>query len=164
MRSQTTERQLKTSVHTYRTVLGQAHHSVYTNLDQLACFMQTHVGNTSISSKKTFRSLLHLIKGFLVSAISSTICGTGIATYGVCQHPGSHGVSQHPSSYGPASRFIRQLTRWLCMPLFSSSANRCQHRPAEYNSSDLRVVHANSPEPWILATLKQRVFPVCFRK
>ena len=31
----------------------------------------------------------------------------------------------------PASRFIRQLTHWLCMPLFSKSANRCQHRPAD---------------------------------
>ena len=30
----------------------------------------------------------------------------------------------------PASRFIQQLTHWLCMPLFSSSANRCQHGPA----------------------------------
>ena len=30
----------------------------------------------------------------------------------------------------PAFRFIRQLTHWLCMPLFSSSANRYQHRSA----------------------------------
>ena len=31
----------------------------------------------------------------------------------------------------PTSKFIRQLTHWLCMPLFSSSANRCQRRPAD---------------------------------
>ena len=31
----------------------------------------------------------------------------------------------------PASNFTRQLTHLLCMPLFSSSANRCQHRPAD---------------------------------
>ena len=67
------------------------------------------------------------------------MCGTVISTYGVRQHPGSYGVSQHPVSYGvlqhsgsyirrtPASRFIR----WLCVPLFSSSANRCQHRPPD---------------------------------
>ena len=31
----------------------------------------------------------------------------------------------------PAFRLIRQLTHWLCIPLFSNSANRCQHRPAD---------------------------------
>ena len=64
----------------------------------------------------------------------------------------------------PASRFIRQLTRWLCMPLFSLFCQSLPTSSCKYNSSDLRVVHANSPEPWILATLKQRVFPVCFRR
>ena len=51
MRGQTTKRQLKTSMHVHRTILWQAHHSVYTNLDQLACFTQAHPGNTLISSK-----------------------------------------------------------------------------------------------------------------
>ena len=51
-------------------------------------------------------------RDFSVSAISSTICGTGISTCGVCQHPGSYCVSQHPGSYGvyqhPGSHGIYQ--------------------------------------------------------
>ena len=58
----------------------QAHHSVYTNSDQLACFTQAHPRNTLISSKWGFGILRHSLEDLLTSAISSTFCGTGIFT------------------------------------------------------------------------------------
>ena len=58
----------------------QAHHSVYTNSDQLACFTQAHPRNTLISSKWKFRILRYSLEDLLTSAISSTFCGTGIFT------------------------------------------------------------------------------------
>ena len=41
----------KTSAHAHRTALQQAQHSAYANLDRMACFIQAHAGNTSISIK-----------------------------------------------------------------------------------------------------------------
>ena len=58
----------------------QAHHSVYTNSDQLTCYTQAHPRNTLISSKWGFRILRHSLEDLLTSAISSTFCGTGIFT------------------------------------------------------------------------------------
>ena len=75
MRSQTTKRQLKTSVHVHRTVsTGLLHTS--------SC--REHFD----FSKLRFRILLHTIKDLLTSAISSTFCGTGISTicYGFQVH------------------------------------------------------------------------------
>ena len=47
------------------------------------------------------------------------------------------------------------------LAVYATVLQFCQSLPTSfwrYNSSDLRVVHASSPEPWILATLKRRVF------
>ena len=53
---------LKTSVHAHRTALRQAHHSNFTSLDRIACFIQAHGANTSISSKERFQILFHTMK------------------------------------------------------------------------------------------------------
>ena len=132
-RSQTTKRQLKTSMHMYRIVLGQPHHSVYPNLDQLACFIQAHVGNTSIFLKVDVVVAVALDSGISrLCDLFHNLCNGNI---NIRRMPTSRFIRRIPASRFiqriPAFRFIRQLTHWLCMPLFSSSANRCQHRPAD---------------------------------
>ena len=64
----------KQSVHVNRSVLLTS-----TSL-RLRKSTQTHSGNTLISSKYRFRILLHTVEDLLTSAISSTICETGIFT------------------------------------------------------------------------------------
>ena len=140
----------------YRTVLGQEHHSVYTNLDQLACFIQAHVGNfdfhlvnvqvTVALDQGDFSSLRSLPQSVERECHQTAYANIEVhTTYANIQ---VHTATDALTVYASVLQFCQSL---------STSSCRC-------NSSDLRVVHASSPEPWILATLKRRVFPVCFRR
>ena len=78
------------------------------------------------------------------------------STCGVCQHPGS-------LRRIPASRFIRQLTHWLCMPLFSSSANGCQHRLADTTHQTCEL-YTRVRQSHGFSLRRNGGFPVCLRK
>ena len=132
MRSQTTKRQLKTNMHMFRTVLGQAHHSVHTNLDQLPCFIQSSCRKHFDFLKVNVQVTVAVDQG--ISRLCDLFHNLWNGNINIRRMPTSRFIRRIPTSRFirriPAFRFIRQLTHWLCMPLFSSSANRCQHRPA----------------------------------
>ena len=123
MRSQTTKRQPKTSMHMYRTVLGAS-----TSL----CLHKS--GSTGLFHTSPCRKHFDFLK---VNVQVTVALDQGISRLCDLFHNlwnGNINIRRMPTSRFirriPASRFIRQLTHWLCMPLFSSSANCCQHRPA----------------------------------
>ena len=123
-RSQTAKRHLLTSMHMYRTVLGQ-----------------DKSGSTGLFHTRSCRKHFDFLK---VNVQVTVALDQGISRLCDLFHNlwnGNVNIRRMPTSRFirriPAFRFIRcipafirQLTHWLCMPLFSSSANRCQHRSA----------------------------------
>ena len=123
MSSQPTKRQLKTSMCMYQTVLGQS-----TSL----CLHKS--GSTALFHTSSCRKHFDFLK---VNVQVTVALDEGI--YRLCDlfhnlWNGNINIRRIPAfrfiRRKPAFRFIRQLTHWLCMSLFSSSANRCQHRSA----------------------------------